>query len=106
MRRVVLVVALALGLTLLSALVPGHVDATYADIMGCEQGCPAAAAGFPFPFVVDYPGISPVGSVSLSGALLGMDVVWWGRAAATFACWLAAVAAGAEAARRARRRSR
>jgi hypothetical protein len=41
--------------------------------MGCETGCEVAAAGWPAPYLVDYPGISVVGSADLSGALLGED---------------------------------
>jgi hypothetical protein len=41
--------------------------------MGCEAGCEVAAAGWPAPYVVDYPGISVVGSADLLGALVGED---------------------------------
>lgn len=88
-RRALLTAALAFGLTLASLVVPGRVTMTYGEIMGCEQGCDVVAAGFPFAFVVDYPGISVVGSVSWSGALLGEDKLLPGRLAASFAFWLA-----------------
>jgi hypothetical protein len=61
----------------------------YPEIMGCESGCLAAAGGWPAPYLVDYPGISPVGSVSLTDAMLGMDNVWPAELALTFIFWLA-----------------
>ncbi len=82
-------VALAASLTLASVAIPGRVTVRYADIEGCAQGCDVAAGGFPVPLIADYPGISPVGSVDGSGALVGMDVVSWGRFAGTFGVWLA-----------------
>jgi hypothetical protein len=75
--------------TLASSSIGGTVNATYPDIMGCESGCPAAAGGWPVPYLVDYPGISPVGSVSLTDALLGIDKIRPIELAATFAFWLA-----------------
>lgn len=87
--RLARVVALALVLTLVSAHVPGRVSATYSDIAGCEQGCDVAASGFPTSFIADYPGLSPVNGADLMGALLGLDQVLWGRAAASFAFWCA-----------------
>lgn len=42
----------------------------------------------PWPFIVDYPGQSPVGNADVAGALPGMDRVHWTRAAGTFAVWL------------------
>lgn len=51
----------------------GRSEATYSEIMGCELSCDVAAAGWPAPYLIDYPGISVVGSANLSGALLGED---------------------------------
>jgi hypothetical protein len=90
--------------TLASSVVGGTVSATYPDIMGCESGCPAAAGGWPVPYLVDYPGISPVGSVSLTDALLGIDHIRPAGLAATFVFWLAASALAAWLVVRARRR--
>lgn len=55
----------ALVLTYLSLLVPAQTQVVRPEIMGCEQGCPVVAAGFPMPYVVDGI-ISPVGSVSMN----------------------------------------
>ena len=55
----------ALVLTYLSLLVPAQTQVMRPEIMGCEQGCQVAAAGFPMPYVVDGV-ISPVGSVSMN----------------------------------------
>ena len=63
--------------------------ATYPDIMGCESACLVAAGGWPFPYLVDYPGLSPAGSASLIGAMLGVDVIWPDELATTFLFWLA-----------------
>jgi hypothetical protein len=56
-----------------SSQISGTVNAVYPDVMGCESGCIVTSAGWPFPYLVDYPGISPVGSVSLIDAVLGID---------------------------------
>ena len=38
---------------------------------------PVVVGGYPFPFVVDFHGVSVVNSVSLSGAILGEDFFLW-----------------------------
>lgn len=81
------------ALALLSSLVPGAVSATYSEIMGCELSCRVAAAGWPFPYLVDYPGISVVGSADLSGALVGEDHFQLLPFCLTLAFWLAAALA-------------
>jgi len=90
-----LLAALALGLagTALSSLVNTKVAVVHPDIMGCEQSCLVVAAGWPVPYIQDYPAISPVGSADLSGALFGLDHINWKALAVTFAIWLV-VAAG------------
>jgi hypothetical protein len=90
LRRYSYTLLFALCATLISTVVPGSARVTYPDIMGCEFGCEVAAVGFPFPFIIDYPGISPGHSADLTGALLGVDQVNWGRAAATFSVWTVA----------------
>jgi hypothetical protein len=90
--------------TLASSVVGGTVSATYPDIMGCESGCMVAAGGWPVPYLVDYPGISPVGSVALTDALLGIDTIRPAGLAATFVFWLAASALAVWLPVRARRR--
>lgn len=94
-RRSLLAVAvLGVALTVLSFNVDGHATVTYGDIMGCESGCEQPAAGWPVPFVVDYPGLSPSGSVGGFWEIwFGIDKVFWGRLAASFAFWLAVSAA-------------
>lgn len=89
----ILAVILAVAATLSSSLVPATVIATYPDIMKCEQSCLVVAGGWPLPYLVDYPGISPVNSVSLSEGLLGDDVIWLGALATTFSFWLVLFAA-------------
>lgn len=92
------------ALALASSAVPGTAWATYSEIMGCEQGCRVAAAGWPFPYLVDYPGISVVGSADLSGALVGEDHFLLLPFGLTLGCWLAAAFAALLLWRRARGR--
>lgn len=87
------VIAMAAAISLATMAVPGKVRMSYPGSMDCQQGCEFVAAGWPFPYIVDNPGISPVGSVSLSGALLGVDLVRPGAAAGTYLCWLALLSA-------------
>jgi hypothetical protein len=87
------VVALGLVLTLLSSARAGRARAVYSEIMGCETGCDVAAAGWPVPYLVDYPGISVVGIANLSGALLGEDKFHLLPFALTLLFWTAVAAA-------------
>ena len=73
-KRICLVGVFAVVAALASSVVDGSVLATYPDIMGCEHSCRVAAGGWPAAYLVDYPGISPTGSVSLTDAMLGVDV--------------------------------
>ena len=84
-----LAAGLAVVATLASSAIGGTVIAIYPEIMGCESGCLAAASGWPAPYLVDYPGISPVGSVSLTNGLLGIDKIWPAELVLTFIFWLA-----------------
>ena len=88
-RSIYIAGAAALVLTLGAANAPGRTTATYPDIMGCELSCEVAASGLPVPFIVDYPGLSPVNSADLMGAILGLDRVLWDRAALAFSFWFA-----------------
>jgi hypothetical protein len=78
---------LALLATGATSWVPRRSVARYPDIMGCEQGCAVAAGGWPFAFILDYPGISPVGSVSLVNAVIGIDQFAWGPLLADLLFW-------------------
>ena len=84
-----LAAGLAAVATLASSAIGGTVIAIYPEIMGCESGCLAAAGGWPATYLVDYPGISPVGSVSLTDAMLGIDRIWPAELVLTFIFWLA-----------------
>ena len=81
--------ALGVALTAISTGVERRVVAVHPTVMGCEHGCEVVAAGWPVPFVVDNPALSPVNSVSLLMALDGGDEVRWGGLAATLGFWLA-----------------
>lgn len=88
-RTVVLAATSALVATMVSSVVYCSVSAVYPDIMGCEHGCYVAAGGWPVAYLVDYPGISPVGTVSLTDALLGVDRFRAASFALSLLFWLA-----------------
>ena len=88
--KVVVVLVLAVGVTLASSGISRTVSATVPGIMGCEKSCQVAAAGWPLPYVIDYPGLSPVGSASLLGALLGLDNIRPASLLGNFAFWMSA----------------
>lgn len=88
LKRTLLAAVFAVAATLASSVVPGHVRVAYPGSMDCAHGCESVAGGWPFPYLVDHPGISPTGAVSLVNGVLGVDLIWPGSLAATFACWL------------------
>lgn len=71
--RIVGVLVLGIAATLASSTVEQEAVARYPDIQGCATGCSVAAAGWPLPYVIDYPGLSPARRASLSGAATGAD---------------------------------
>src|SRR4051812_38585997 len=73
MARVVLMAAV--GPSLATSALPGHRRVAYPGSQGCQQGCDFVAGGWPFRSLVDHPGISPFGSVSLTDGLLGADII-------------------------------
>jgi hypothetical protein len=64
---------LAILLTLSSSIVLGERTEHYADILGCVPKCQVVAAGFPLPYIADYPGLSPTHSADLPGLVVGSD---------------------------------
>lgn len=83
-----LAVAMAAVATLVSVVIPSRVRVVYPGSVDCHQGCEFVAGGWPFPYLVDHPGISPTGVVSLTGGLLGEDILRVDMLAATFFLWL------------------
>ena len=81
-------------LTLFSSGRGGRARAVCSEIMGCESGCEVAAAGWPAPYLVDYPGISVVGAADLFDAVVGEDRFHWLPFALSLLFWIA-VAVGA-----------
>ncbi|TZF90748.1 hypothetical protein [Cognatilysobacter lacus] len=87
-------IVLGVLVTLATSAVRQHTIARYADVEACASGCTVAAAGWPLPWLVDDPGLSPANLVSLRGVVSGvdrlnyeglaLDVVAWALAA-----WLA-----------------
>jgi hypothetical protein len=74
--RVVAVTTGALLMTLASSVVPGtRLEVQDWDCPPAPASCarPVVVRGFPVSYVSDYHGISPVGSASLSGAIVGED---------------------------------
>ena len=88
-----LVLIAAIATALASSVVPGHVRVAYPGSMDCQQGCDVVAAGWPFLYLVDEPGLSPVGSVSLVGGLLGLDTFRLDALLETVMFWICAWAA-------------
>lgn len=75
-RKVLLFAAFfSLFATIASSIVESKIIFVYPGIMGCQAGCYVVAGGWPFPFIIDYPGLSPVNSVSIVDALLGLDIL-------------------------------
>jgi hypothetical protein len=99
-RTALLVVIAATVLALASSAISGHATVNYPDVERCTAGCTVAAAGWPFPYLADYPGLSPAGSASLKQAVLGSDHVLWTSLVATWFAWAALVALLAHALRR------
>jgi hypothetical protein len=69
--KTLLLAVIAAAATLASTAVSGRVTAIQLGNAHCENECDFLAAGWPFPFPVDGPGVSPSGSVDLVGAVLG-----------------------------------
>ena len=90
-RSILFVLIVATALTLASSALPGRATVNYQDIDGCTAGCTVAAAGWPFPYLADYPGLSPAGSASLSEAVLGSDHVLWTSFVATWLAWVTVI---------------
>jgi hypothetical protein len=75
-RRAAAVAVAAVIVTMASSVVPGtRVEVQSWDCPPAPASCAqtVVAAGFPIPYIADYHGISPVGSVSLVQALMGID---------------------------------
>ena len=87
LKRIFTVATLAAIATIGSSAIPRHVTATYADISGCEVSCRVAAGGWPFAYVADYPGLSPVASADFLGYLVGADMLLPVPFAATVLFW-------------------
>ena len=81
MTLVVLIAAVVTSLA--TSVVPGHVRVAYPGSEDCQQGCDFVAGGWPFRYLVDNPGVSPFGSVSL----LGEDILRPGPFAGTLLFW-------------------
>lgn len=72
-RRALVAFPLGIAATLATSAVDQQAVARYADIDHCVAGCTVAGAGWPLPYLLDYPGLSPVGTASLAGAFTGAD---------------------------------
>ncbi|MCV2355566.1 hypothetical protein LNV09_15580 [Paucibacter sp. B2R-40] len=104
-RKMFLLFAVATVATLVSTIVPGRVSATELGMVGCENECSFLTGGWPVPFIVDGPGVSPAGSVDLLGVLLSVDTLLPKAMAANLAIWFAALVAGTWAISLLRRRN-
>jgi hypothetical protein len=104
LRAILLLFALATVVTLCSTIVSGRVSAVQLGNPGCENDCDYLAAGWPYPYIVDGPGVSPIGSVDLLGAVIGVDSVFPKALARTFVFWLGSLLVSAWAIRICQRR--
>lgn len=84
---VLVVLIAAVGTSFATSVVPGHVRVAYPGSEDCQQGCDFVAGGWPFRYLVDHPGTSPTGSVSLTDGLLGADLIKPGALSATLLFW-------------------
>ena len=83
-----LLAALAAVATLASSGVPSKVHLVYPGTEDCASGCNFVAGGWPWPYLIDSHGISVHGSVSISGGLLGEDIIDPLLLGATYFSWL------------------
>jgi hypothetical protein len=94
-RTFFVLVSLAATLTLASSLVPGKASATQLGNPACENDCEYLAAGWPLPYIVDGPGVSPIGSVDLIGAFFGVDSIIPAALATNYFFWFTFLLASA-----------
>ena len=57
-----------------TGLIPNSSWQIHPYVYGCEEGCAMAAAGYPFPFIIDSTHTSPVNSADWIGVFLGVDI--------------------------------
>lgn len=79
-RRLTIMLAVALVLTLASSAIAGtRMEVQDWDCPPAPDSCarPMLVKGFPFPYISDYHGISVSGSAGLVGALMGEDLFHW-----------------------------
>lgn len=93
MSALCLVLATAAVVTAGSSIVTTTVQVAYPGSSNCALGCDFVAGGWPFPYLVDHPGISPIGSVSLLMGLIGVDILRADALAASFVFWVGVFAA-------------
>lgn len=94
-KAIALACLAAAALTYLSLLIPGQVIAVCGNL-GTPSHCPVLAYGFPFPFLADSQGISPMGSVARDplSLLIGEDDLLWPQLQLSTAFWLLIWVAG------------
>lgn len=97
---------IALFATFTSSMVPTTVIVFVPGSLDCVQGCRFVAGGWPFAYLIDHPGISPRGSVSLIEGLLGVDLIWKREFLLSFLFWLAILIAVVYVLRQWRKRTR
>ena len=100
-KSIALYVVIAVALTYMSLVVPGHVTSACGDL-GTPIYCSVLAYGFPLPFLADSQSISPVGSVARDplSIAIGMDDLLWPRLGLVLLFWMLVVSISASAWRR------
>ena len=81
------VLVLAAAATLGTSALHTRVNVVYPGSMDCQRGCEFLAGGWPFPYLVDHPGISPAGSISLVEGIMGVDIIRPLPLLASFVFW-------------------
>ncbi|MGV9010702.1 hypothetical protein [Brevundimonas sp.] len=80
--------AVGMVVTLSSTFVGQRVvRATYPDLMGCEDSCQVAAAGWPLVFVEDYLGMSVINTADMMEVWFAADRFNWSPFWVNVAFW-------------------
>ena len=101
-RYLLFVLLVSTLLALASSAIRGHATVNYPDLETCAAGCTVAAAGWPFPYLADHPGLPSAGRTSLAEAITGSDHLLWPSFVATWVAWTVPIAALAWLSRRRR----
>lgn len=92
-QSVIVLMLVSAFMSIFSSCIHGQVVDVVPGSEDCNNGCLAAAAGWPVPYIVDGHGLSPHGSADFIGMLFGIDRLDGSRAALNWLWWFSAVVA-------------